>query len=152
MNRRFRPSQYSYGSYGEGEVAPVEEAAPVAAPVAAPTDYTAYLQYVPFLRDFVLGADPEQAAATVRAQIENQKRMRNATPLLHAFYTNEIKKLQAKLPILDQQAAAAKTTGQIKQAGIAAGAFTAVVIGVAVLGGTVWIWRRALARPEGANR
>lgn len=102
-----------------------------------------YLEYVPLVRDLLLGADPEQQAATLKAKIQNYKEMaRSTSGIIKTFYLNEIDKMQAKLAVLEQQAASARTSAQIVQAGQVASVGVLAVGGLALFGVVYLLYQR----------
>ena len=131
----FQPSEFSYG---EAEIVEEVETEPAAGAEQ-------YLQYVPFLRGVLGLDDPEEEAAVIEAKIENLKRTRDSLPpFSHGLYNNQINKLEAKLVVLSEQAAAAKTQNQLKQVATVVVVGTLLVGGVWALGKAVGTWKEAL--------
>lgn len=104
---------------------------------AGPEDgsYEEYLQYVPFLREFIVGEDPREEIAIIQAKIQNYKKLKRQTGvgLLKTFYSNEIRKLEARLAALEKLAAEAQTSASTTQTAKVVGIGVTTLVGVSVI-------------------
>ena len=149
--RYFTPSGYSAypqsGSYGGDLVSP--DAMPPEEAETAPSGVDQYLQYLPFVRDIVIGKSAREEAAIIDAKIKNFQNLARNGGLLEGFYRNEIRKLKARAQVLAQQASEEETAQSIYTAGKVATVGTVVVGGLFLTGLAYWAFQQAaLARAK----
>ena len=93
-------------------------------------------QLLPVLTSAVLPADPIQRASVLRAKIKNFENMRSKFPLMGTFYTNEIRKMKAKLSAAEEEIKikreGQKATRQWRSLG-QAGVVTGILVGVSLI-------------------
>jgi hypothetical protein len=122
----FLPSPHSYGS------------ASPAVPAEEETNYVEMLsQYAPALSQLFFGGDPREKAATIKARIENYRKLYNATSFspLRNLYAMRINTLTAELAAVEEQAGEERTAAATTHVGKLA--LIALVVGGIVVTGTV---------------
>ena len=131
---RFNPSRHSYGDALADEVLAEE------APQKSATDF---LQYIPLVRELVVGTDPEVEAEKVRSLLKQKKKTLREQPWQAFILNPQIASLEGRLIGLDIQAADARESAELYQVGQF---LTVAGIGVAVVamaGVSFWVFQKA---------
>lgn len=148
----FRPSSHSYG---DASLVSASDASPVPQQVSQPAADSSYVpskDVVSALSAFLFGDPARQEAATVRQEIANLQAMVATAGPLRTYYLNRIAKLQAKLVVLEQEAAEAEYAANVSSVARTASAI-ALVVGVFAVGaGTIGLGTWAVLQATKISR